>query len=83
MDTTTSPLVSCATEHTANALDPPPDGSTLVMIECTYGSGTAGRSTKASTCGSLKARTVSSALTPMLSRRSSAWHGEGCAAQEA
>jgi hypothetical protein len=35
--TTTLPSIRLASEQIANALAPPPEGSTLVMTECTYG----------------------------------------------
>jgi hypothetical protein len=65
--TATEPSTRRASEQIAKALGPPPDGSTAVMIEWMGGVVTSGRSRKAMMCGSLKARTVSSALIPILS----------------
>lgn len=61
----TCPLGIIAIDVIANALAPPPDGSTLVNTVGMSGIASRGRSTIACTSGSLKARTVSSALTPI------------------
>lgn len=63
--TAVSPFVSRASEQIAYALEPPPEGSTLMYTFCTRGSAIRGRSTNASMCGSLNARVVVSADIPI------------------